>query len=165
MTVMPIIPPMIPPTPWIPAHPQTPPHAVKAGVAMKKLPIINPAIAAEPIEISSRQVMEASVFLNIRLGPRELEAMSKTMLAAVKPRNWIPPGFNIKLISVAIKPTVVTAPNFLISQNVRLSDAKPIMSHRIGRPINRNTIGANNPFRIPQSAENSETIANSRLLK
>jgi hypothetical protein len=132
---------------------------------MKKLPIIKPAIAAEPIEISNRQVMATAVFLNIRLGPKELEAKSKTMLAAVKPRKKIPPGFTMKLMSVAIKPMIVTAPNFLTHQKVRLSDAKPIMSHRIGTPMIRNTIGANSPFRIPQRAENSETIASSWLLK
>jgi hypothetical protein len=132
---------------------------------MKKLPIIRPAIAAEPIEIASKEETATAEFLNTRLYPIELVATSNTMLAAVKPRKKRPPGFNMKLISVATKPTTVAAPNFLTHQNVRLKAAKPSMSHRMGKPKAWNTSGENTAFRTPQRLANSEAAASSRLLK
>jgi len=71
----------------------------------------------------------------------------------------------MKFTTVATSPTIVTAPNFLIHQTVRVRIAKPIMSHRIGSPNIRNTIGAKMEFRTPQRPENRAMLANSRVLK
>ena len=71
----------------------------------------------------------------------------------------------MKFIIVAISPTAVTAPTFLIHQTVRASVANPIMSHRIGSPNIRNTIGEKMEFKTPQRPANKATLAMSRVLK
>ena len=58
---------------------------------------------------------------------------SKTNVAPVKPRNWTPPGFMMKLMRVAMRPTMMDAPGFLTYQTVRDSVAIPSISHRMGR--------------------------------
>ena len=90
--------------------------------------------------------------------------MSKTILAAVNPKKKMPPGLNMKFMTVEMSPTEVAAPSFLTHQTVRESNANPIMSHRIGNPNILNTIGEKMEFNTPQRAENKAMPASSRLL-
>jgi hypothetical protein len=78
-----------PPIAWSPAQPKTPPIATNVGPAIKNVPIIYPAKAAETIEII-------------------------IILAAVNPKKRYGLGTNAKLIRVAIAPIMVMAPIFLI---------------------------------------------------
>ena len=71
----------------------------------------------------------------------------------------------MKFTTVAISPTTVAAPNFLVHHTVRVRTAKPIMSQRIGNPNTRNTMGAKIEFRTPQRAANVAIAAASRLLR
>jgi hypothetical protein len=71
----------------------------------------------------------------------------------------------MKFTTVAIIPTAVAAPNFLIHQTVTESVAKPTISHKMGNPDIRNTIGANIEFNMPQRPENIAMAATARLSK
>jgi hypothetical protein len=91
--------------------------------------------------------------------------MSNTILAAVKPRKCIPPGLNMKLMTVAMSPTIEAAPNFLTHQTVMERTANPIISQRIGNPNVLNTIGEKIEFSTPHRADNKAIAATSRVLK
>ena len=84
---IPIIPPITPPTACSPAQPRTPPHLVKAGAAMKNVPIIAPATAADSTETANIEANMNNRLLKHLSYPMSFAVMSKRMLAAVKPRN------------------------------------------------------------------------------
>jgi hypothetical protein len=71
----------------------------------------------------------------------------------------------MKFITVAISPTAVTAPNFLIHQTVSARIANPIISHNIGTPNILKTIGAKIEFKTPHRAANMAIAATARVLK
>jgi hypothetical protein len=85
--VAPIVPPITPPTACNPAQPATPPHSDSAGPAMKNEPIMNPATAAESVEITIAIVIVLAAFLKKKLNPTIDDIKSNTKAAAVKPRN------------------------------------------------------------------------------
>ena len=47
----------------------------------------------------------------------------------------------MKLITAAMSPTIVVAPNFLVHHTASVNSEKPIRSHRKGRPVMRKKIG------------------------
>jgi len=91
--------------------------------------------------------------------------MSKTMLAAVKPRKWVPPGLKMKFITVAMIPTADAAPGFLIHQTVSTRTAKPIKSQKRGKPVILKNMGAKIELMTPHNADSKAIAATSRLLK
>jgi len=129
----PIKPPMTPPTACNAAHPRTPPQLAKAGAGMKNSPIIEPATAAEKTEIKTKLTVPVRGLSKQFLYPRRRVRTSKTKLAMVKPRKKKASGLNKKLITVAMRPTAVAVPNFRVHHTARISEAKPIKSHRKGR--------------------------------
>ena len=125
-------PPITPPTACNAAHPRTPPQLAKAGADMKNSPIIEPATAAEKMEIKTKLAVLITGFSKQFLYPKSRVSTSKTKLAKVKPKKKKASGLNMKFITVAIKPTAVAVPNFLVHHTARISEAKPIRSHRKG---------------------------------
>ena len=53
----PNVPPITPPAACSPAQPATPPQAAIAGIGMKNEPMMNPATAAERVEIATALVI------------------------------------------------------------------------------------------------------------
>ena len=125
---------------------------------------MKPATEADSTETKNNEIAVIDVFPKQTLYLASHATMSNTMLAAVKPKKKTPPGLNMKLMAVAIIPTIVAAPSFLIHQTVTERTAKPIMSQRIGNPNMLNTIGEKIEFNTPQRAESKATAAISRLL-
>jgi hypothetical protein len=70
-----------------------------------------------------------------------------------------------KLIGVAMSPTIVTAPGFLIHQAASMSKANPIVSQRNGMPVAAKNMGANSAFSTPQRAPQIAIAATSRVLR
>jgi hypothetical protein len=161
---MPITPPITPPTACSAAQPMTPPELAKALVDIKKKPIRQPAIAAETIEIVISLVTRNAGFLKELLYPINRVAKSKKMLATVNPKNCIPP-LSASVISVAIKPIMVIAPNFFIHHTANIRIEKPMRSHRKGNPNMLKNTGASNLFNTAQRAEHIAIAAVSRVLK
>lgn len=85
--VAPIVPPITPPTACNPAQPTAPPHSDRAGPAMKNEPIMNPASAAERVEMTIAMVIVLAAFLKKLLNPTIDDVKSNTKAAAVKPKN------------------------------------------------------------------------------
>ncbi|MCJ7631101.1 hypothetical protein MUP77_01675, partial [Candidatus Bathyarchaeota archaeon] len=75
------------------------------------------------------------------------------------------PGFNVKLMSVAMSPTMVVDPSFLVHHTVRVSAEKPIMSQRMGSPNIWKKIGEKIEFSTPQRAAEKAIAAISLLEK
>ena len=94
---------------------------------------MTPAAAVEAIDANRRSPQPRYPFSRTRLYPMTYVMVSNTIVAPVKPRNWTPPGFKVKLIRVAMSPTIKVAPGFLNHQIVKDSAATPSISHRIGR--------------------------------
>jgi hypothetical protein len=132
---------------------------------MKNVPIMAPATAADRVEIGTMLIMVYDVFLNALLYLTSHDAASKTMLAAVKPKKWMAPGLNVKLITVAISPTIVVDPSFLVHQTVSVNAAKPIRSQKKGRPNMVKKIGEKIEFNTPHKAAQNAIAATSLLLK
>jgi len=127
-----MMPPMTPPTACNVAHPRTPPQLAKFGGG-KIHPIIEPATAAEKTEIKTKPTVPVKALSKQFLYPKSLVNTSKTKLAAVKPKKKKASGLNKKFITVAMRPTIVAVPNFRVHQTAKISDVKPIMSHKKGR--------------------------------
>ena len=125
-------PPITPPTACNAAHPRTPPQLANAGAVIKNSPIIEPATAAEKMEIKTKLTVPIAGLSKQFLYPKSLVSTSKTKLATVKPKKKKASGLNMKLITVAIKPTAVAVPNFRVTHTAKISEAKPIKSHRNG---------------------------------
>lgn len=70
-----------------------------------------------------------------------LVKISKTTLAAVKPKKWVAFGLSINVIIVAVIPVTVTAPNFLIHHKASISEIIPSMSQRKGMWVALQKIG------------------------
>jgi len=130
----PIKPPMTPPTPCNAAHPRTPPRGARAGAGIKNNPIIEPATAADKTEIKTKLTVPIKALSKQFLYPQSRVSTSKTKLAAVKPKKKTESGRvgNEKLITVAMRPTTVAVPNFLVHHTAKISDEKPIRSHKKG---------------------------------
>jgi hypothetical protein len=128
----PIRPPMTPPTACNPAHTRTPPQLAKAGAGIKNNPIIEPATAAEKTEIKTKLTVPTMALSKQFLYPKSRVSTSKTKLAAVKPKKKEASGLK-KVIMVTMMPTMVAVPNFRVHQTARISDVKPIRSHKKGR--------------------------------
>ena len=71
----------------------------------------------------------------------------------------------MKLIIVAMNPTIVVAPNFLVHHTAIVNSEKPIMSHRKGRPVIRKKIGEKIGLSTPHRAAHMDIAAISRLVK
>lgn len=127
------MPPITPPTACNAAHPRTPPQLVKAGAGMKNNPIIEPAKAAEKTEIRTKLTVPVKALSKQFLYPKSLVRTSKTKLATVKPKKKKASGLNKKFITVAMMPTAVAVPNFRVHHTARISEAKPMRSHKKGR--------------------------------
>jgi hypothetical protein len=123
---------MTPPTACNVAHPRRPPELAKFGGG-KTNPIIEPATAAEKTEIKTKLTVPVRALPKQFLYPKSRVSTSKTKLAAVKPKKKKASGLNKKLITVAMMPTAVAVPNFRVHHTARISDAKPIRSHKKGR--------------------------------
>jgi len=128
----PITPPMTPPTACNAAHPRTPPQLARFGGG-KIHPIIEPATAAEKTEIKTKLTVPIKGLSKQFLYPKRRVNISKTKLATVKPKKKKASGLNTKFITVAMMPTAVAVPNFRVHHTARISDAKPIRSHKKGR--------------------------------
>ena len=131
--VMPMNPPMIPPTACNPAQPNTPPHCVKADGAMKIVPITKPAKAADATEMINRIIEPITLFSNSRLCPLTNARTSNTTDAAKNPKKWRAVGRTIMLMIRAINPTNVAVPIFLDHQTARIKAEKPIRSQAKGK--------------------------------
>ena len=70
----------------------------------------------------------------------------------------------MKLMIVAMSPTIIVAPSFLVHQTVIESTVKPIRSHSKGSPVIWKTIGENIAFSTPHSAADKAIIAISMVL-
>jgi len=164
--VPPIVPPINPPAAWSPAHPITPPQDNSAAAGMKNIPIMRPATAAEKTDDATATVIVDFCVAKVFLYPASLEVMSYTMLAAVKPKKKSTvAGFMTKVTPVAMRPTVVSAPGFLIHQAVTVRIVNPMRSQRIGNPVRLKTIGENTELSTPQRAAPMAMAATSRVLK
>lgn len=95
--------------------------------------MIKPATAAEKTEIKIKLTVPTKALSKQFLYPKNLVNASKTKLVAVKPRKKKASGLNRKLMTVAMMPTAVAVPNFLVHHTATISDAKPIVSQRKGR--------------------------------
>ncbi len=137
----PTAPPTIPPTACNPAQPDTPPQSDNAGVAMKNEPIMNPAMAAERVEMIVAMIVVFNALLKKLLNPTSANIKSNTKAAAVKPKNVRAWGLNMKFMMVAINPIAVIAPNFLIHQAATVRIVNPIKSQSMGRCVILKTIG------------------------
>ena len=91
--------------------------------------------------------------------------ISKTILAAVKPKKWVAPGLSIKVIIVAIIPVAVTAPNFLIHHKASISEMMPSMSQKNGIWVALQKIGAMYALSTLHRAAHIAIAAMSRLVK
>ena len=131
----PMDPPITPPTACNAAHPRTPPTLAKAVAGMKNDPMIEPATAADKTEIKTKLTVPVKAFSKRFLYPTSRASASKTKLATVKPKKNTESGRvgNEKLITVAMSPTAVAVPNFLVHHTARVRDEKPIRSHRKGK--------------------------------
>lgn len=120
-----------------------PPNNVvrKAGF-MKILPIITPAVVVETKDTKSKVIMLNTCLSRLFLYPTSLVRMSKTMLAAVKPKNCVEYGLSAKVMIVAIIPVMVTAPNFLTHHKTRMNAKTPKVSQKNGRCVAFQKIGA-----------------------
>ncbi len=63
------------------------PHIDSAGPAIKKVPIMNPATAAERVEMTIAMVVALNDFLKKLLNPMIVAVKSNMKAAAVKPKN------------------------------------------------------------------------------
>ena len=136
ISITPRRPPTAPPAPWMPEKTANPPNADARKLGfMKKVPMMMPATAVDATDANRSSPIPMLPLSRTFSYPRKRVMASKTMVAPVKPRNWTPPGFMMKLMSVAMRPTVMDAPGFLTHQTVRESVAIPSMSHRIGRCV------------------------------
>ena len=86
-------------------------------------------------------------------------AKSKMTLAAVNPRKMTPAGLIMKLMIVAVSPTIVAEPSFLVHQTVRASAQKPMISHRKGNPEIWKKRGEIVELRIPHRLAESDITA------
>ena len=152
IVITPMVPPMMPPTAWSPAHPKTPPHCIKACDDMKNNPITKPAKAAEKTEVKSSAIEPMCLFSNKRLYPIKNVSISNTMDAAKKPKKWRAYGLTIRLITNAINPTKVAVPIFLDHHTARINAAKPMRSQAKGRWNIRKNSGDIVTFRTPHKA-------------
>ncbi len=132
---------------------------------MKNVPMMKPATAAESVEIVTILTMVFTVFLNALSYLTSHEVASKTTLAAVKPKKTAAAGLNMKLMTVAMRPTAVVDPSFLVHHTVSARTEKPIISHRIGRPNIWKKIGLKIEFNTPQSEAQIAIAAMSRVSK
>jgi len=161
----PIVPPITPPTACNPAQPATPPHSDSAGPVMKNAPIMNPAMAAERVEMMIAMIAVLNAFLKKLLNPVSAAVKSNTKAAAVKPKNVMAWGFNAKFMMVAISPMEVMAPNFLIHQAATVRIVNPIKSQSRGRCVMLKTMGEKIELSTPHKAAHNAIAAMSRLLK
>jgi len=126
-------PPMTPPIACNATQTRTPPQDAKAGAGIKNNPMIEPAKAAEKTDIKTKLTVPVKALSKQFLYPKSRASTSKTKLATVKPKKKKASGLNKKFITVAIRPTAVAVPNFLVHHTAIISDAKPIRSHKKGR--------------------------------
>jgi len=161
----PKMPPINPPAAWSPAQPITPPHEINAAAGMKNEPMMNPATAAETTEAATATAIVDFGLAKVFSYPASFEVASKTMLAAVKPKKIIAAGFIAKFTVVAMRPTAVKAPSFLIHQAVTVRMVNPMRSHRMGKPVRLKTMGEKTELSTPQRAAPMAMAATSLLLK
>ncbi|RLE65233.1 MAG: hypothetical protein DRJ38_04115 [Thermoprotei archaeon] len=130
--------------------------------AMKNVPIIKPAI-----QVDRTATITAGIPFKEkhRLYPIIIETTSKTKDAIVNPKKCIAPGLKTKFNSVAINPVSVAAPNFLAHQVARNRDITASMSHRKGRCVRDQNIGAKVILRTDQNAALMTMIVISLLVK
>ena len=132
---------------------------------MKNDPIIKPATAADKVEIDIMLIVILTFFPKMLSYLISHAEISKTALAAVKPRNWVAAGLKMKLITVAITPIIVTDPSFLVHHTATVNTEKPIKSQRKGSPNIWKKIGEKIEFKTPHRPAESAIIARSILLK
>ena len=162
----PSVPPINPPAACSPADPITPPQDSSAAAGMKNVPIMRPAIAAEKTDAATATVIVDFCVAKVFLYPASLEVTSYTMLAAMKPKKKSTvAGFMMKVTPVAMRPTVVSAPGFLIHHAVTVRMVNPMRSQRIGSPVRLKTTGENTELSTPHRAAPMAMAATSRLLK
>jgi len=158
--------PIIPPEACKTAKNVTPPNiAVRNFGLMKIVPIIMPATPVETADAEIRIPTDKICFSKQFSYPINLVNKSKTMLAVVKPKKWVAPGFNAKVIIVAIIPVKITAPNFLTRHKTRIKEIIPNMSHKNGICVALQKIGAMYALNTLHKAADNAIVAMSKLVK
>jgi len=75
------------------------------------------------------------------------------------------PGTSAKFMTVAKRPTMVMAPNFLIHHAARVSTEKPMRSQKNGRWVMLKKSGVKMEFSTPHKAAQIAIAATFRVLK
>ena len=91
--------------------------------------------------------------------------MSKTKQAAVKPRKWTASGLRTKFKAVATRPMREGAPRLFVHHSVRMRRDVASMSHRMGRWVSLQKMGATNQFMTAQRAAERDTAASFLVLE
>ena len=157
---------MRPPAPWMAAKTNTPPNIFerKPGF-MKKLPMMRPAIVVDTTDSIMRDVEPFKPLSRMFPYPMRCDARSKKTQATVNPMKWNAPGLKMKLRRVAISPMVAPAPGLRVHHKVTIRTVMPIMSHKMGRWVSCQKIGATIQLTTAQRAAEREMAARSRLSK
>jgi len=160
------MPPMAPPIACNTEKKATPPNAVirKLGF-MKRFPIIIPATAVEAADAKIKLITLSIGFSKQSLYPMSLVKISKTALAAVKPKKWVALGLSPMVIIVAITPVTVTTPNFLTHHKASMSEIIPSISQKNGMWVVLQKIGAMYALSTLHRAAHIAIAAMSRLVK
>ena len=157
---------MMPPVACKTAKKVTPPNiTVRNFGFIKTVPIITPAIPVETADAKIKLLMDITCLSKQFLYPINLVKKSKTTLAAVNPKKWVALGFNARVMIVAIIPVKVTAPSLLTYHKARIKEIIPSMSHRNGRWVALQKIGAIYALNTLHNAANNAIAVMSRLVK
>lgn len=165
-SMKPKMPPINPPVACKPANNQTVPYTlvIMLGV-MKKLPIITPATAPEIVDRATKLTLLDLGLLKHVLYPTILVVISKRTLATVNAMKWRAVGRRTRLITVAMTPTAVAVPSFLVHHTAMMRQVKPIRSQAKGRWVIVQKTGEIVTLRTPHRAAHMEIATMSRLLK
>ena len=104
--------------------------------------MIKPASAVEAMEMNNRLIALGIGLSKQFRYPINPARISKTTLAAMKPKKWVASGLSISVRMVAITPVTVTVPNLLAHQRAKINEITPSMSHRKGMWVNFQKMGA-----------------------
>ena len=132
---------------------------------MKKGLIMEPAKVPERTDRAIKLIVLSFRFPKQVLYPTLLVVKSKRTLAARNPRNCVAVGRRMKLINVAIRPTAVAAPNFLVHHTAIMRQVKPIKSQTKGRWVTAQKMGETIELSTPHRAAHIEIATMSRLVK
>jgi hypothetical protein len=132
---------------------------------IKKRPIMEPAKAPESTDRAIKLIILTFRLPKQVLYPTILVVKSKRTLAARKAKNCMAVGRRMKLIIVAMRPTAVAAPNFLVHHTAMMRQVKPIRSQTKGRWVTVQKMGEIIELSTPHRAADIEIATISRLVK